>query len=119
MAFDLADATLDAAVNPSLPGAGSVIKAVRSGVLSSGLSRFGRIVVDLSRLVAYSVNRRLNGDGTVTYLINVQTPHASTPDPAAIADAPRPFTATGNSLRGKVVVVDPGPRSAGLGFPGA
>ena len=110
LAFDLAGASLDAAVNPALPGVGSVITAVRSGILHTGIANFGRVVIDLSRLVAYSVNRQVAADGSVIYLINVQTSHGSAPppNPGSVAAAPLPVIASGNSLRGKIIVVDPG-----------
>lgn len=98
LAFDFAGASLDAGVNVNLPGVGPIIKAVRSGILHAPQTQFGRVVVDLSRLVGYSVSC-IPGNGGMTYLLSLQMPHTAT------ASA-RPSSA--NSLSGKVIVVDPG-----------
>jgi len=98
VAFDFAGASLDAGVNVNLPGVGPIIKAVRSGILHAPQTQFGRIVVDLSRLVGYSVSS-IPGPGGMTYLLSLQMPRTTT------ASA-RPSSA--NSLSGKIIVVDPG-----------
>lgn len=98
LAFDFAGASLDAGVNVNLPGVGPIIKAIRSGILHAPQSQFGRVVIDLSRIVGYSVSS-VPGNGGMTYLLSLQMPHTAT------ASA-RPSSA--NSLSGKIIVVDPG-----------
>lgn len=102
LAFDLTGASLDAAVSPALPGSGPIIKAIRAGIFHSGVANFGRVVVDLSRLVGFSVSKKVAEDGSVTYLLNLQTPTERGVSPV-VADGGQP-----NSLSGKIVVVDPG-----------
>ncbi len=98
LALDFAGASLDAGVNVNLPGVGPIIKAVRSGILHAPQTQFGRIVIDLSRLVGYSVSS-MPGPNGMTYLLSLQMPRTTT------ASA-RPSGA--NSLSGKVIEVDPG-----------
>ncbi len=106
LAFDLAGATLDAGVNPALPGAGPVIKAVRSGILHGEKTPFGRVVVDLARLVGFSVSTQIGDGGSTVYLISLQTPTS-------------PARTGANSLSGKIVVVDPGHGGGDSGALGA
>jgi N-acetylmuramoyl-L-alanine amidase len=106
LAFDLAGATLDAAVTPALPGTGPIIKAVRAGIMHTGVAQFGRVVIDLSRLVAYNISHEVAGDGSVTYLINLETPHQDGTSPIRPPNL-NPISPA-NSLAGKIIVVDPG-----------
>ena len=105
LAFDFAGASLDSGVNVNLPGVGPIIKAVRAGILHAPQTQFGRIVVDLSRLVGYSVSS-IPGSSGMTYLLSLQMPRT------ASASA-RPSSA--NSLSGKTIVVDPGHGAQDLG----
>lgn len=98
LAFDFAGASLDSGVNVNLPGIGPIIKAVRSGILHAPQTQFGRIVVDLSRIVGYSVSSVPGANG-MTYLLSLQMPRTT-------SASARPSSA--NSLSGKTIVVDPG-----------
>ncbi len=98
LAFDVAGATLDSGVNVNLPGIGPIIKAVRSGILHAPQTQFGRIVVDLSRMVGYSVSS-IPGSNGMTYLLSLQMPRTT-------SASARPSSA--NSLSGKIIEVDPG-----------
>lgn len=123
LAFDLVGAAVDAGVNPSLPGDGGTIKAVRSGVMRSGVAQFGRVVVDLARRVGFSINSQPSADGTVTYLINLLTNKASGGDTPSLPPAPIGPTyripPPGNGLNGLTVVVDPGHGAQDSGALGA
>lgn len=99
LAFDLAGASLDAGVNLSLPGTGPIIKSVRSGILQSPQTQFGRVVVDLSRLVGFSVSSEAGVNGSMFYTLTLRMPHI---------DEPGKTSGGVNGLSGKIVVVDPG-----------
>lgn len=103
LAFDLAGAVLDKGVQTSQTVDNPVIKAIRVGRLLTPKTRFGRVVLDLSRLVGFTVDSKPDGDG-MAYSINVIT---SEPPPAPIAPY-IPSEPTNVSLAGKVVVIDPG-----------
>jgi N-acetylmuramoyl-L-alanine amidase len=113
LAFDLAGAVLDHGVKTSQSVSNSVIKAIRVGKLLTPQTAFGRVVLDLSRMVGFSVDSQAK-DGGMLYLINIATGDANvTPAPpvAVVAPleggglSPAPVTA---SLAGKLIVVDPG-----------
>ena len=104
LAFDLAGATLDAAVSPALPGSSPIVKAVRSGILHAEKGDFGRVVVDLASLVGYTVSSASGDNGAMLYTISLNLPRPST-QPAA---APPDTLGGANSIAGKIVVVDPG-----------
>ena len=106
LAFDLAGASLDAGVNLNLPGTGPVVKSVRSGILHAPQTQFGRVVVDLARLVGFSVSSAPKPGGGIFYTLSLQMP--------------RPVSASSsNSLSGKIVVVDPGHGAEDTGALGA
>ena len=112
LAFDLAGAVLDHGVRATQSVDNPVIKAIRIGKVFTEHTAFGRIVLDLSRMVGFSVDSRSSGEG-MTYLINVITSGEGTaPVPPVVAQSPpeggllpAPVTA---SLAGKLIVVDPG-----------
>ena len=112
LAFDLAGAVLDHGVQATQSVDNPVIKAIRIGKVFTEHTAFGRIVLDLSRMVGFSVDSRSSGEG-MTYLINVITSGSNTaPVPPVVAQSPAlggllpaPVTA---SLAGKLIVVDPG-----------
>lgn len=96
LAFDLAGATLDPSVAATLSASDNpVIKAIRTGVLRAGGAQFGRVVVDLARLVGFTITQQAGDGGAMTYLINLRMPRQASQN-------------GGNSLAGKIVVVDPG-----------
>jgi len=112
LAFDLAGAVLDRNVRTTQAVDNPVVKAIRIGKVFTEHTAFGRIVLDLSRMVGFSVDSRTNAGG-MTYLINVMTsgsdtaaapPVVSQPGPAG-GLLPAPVTA---SLAGKLIVIDPG-----------
>jgi N-acetylmuramoyl-L-alanine amidase len=104
LAFDLAGATPDSKPQPLVAADNAVMKDVRVGVFRSGDSHYGRVVVDLEKIVPFTVTHQDGPDGTTIYSINLQTPM---PPMAA-----RPFLpmlpTIGTSLAGKIIVVDPG-----------
>jgi len=120
LAFDLAGAVADRSVRANQPVTDSVVRDIRVGRFLTPQTNFGRVVLDLSRMVAFSVDQRPSGGG-MTYLINVITGGSAAPPPPADGGGdvfPMPVppveyggggTRTGGaSLAGKVIVVDPG-----------
>lgn len=110
LAFDLAGAVPDYGVKAAQTiGDNPVIKAIRVGRLLTPQTKFGRVVLDLSRMVGFSVDSRvLDGGMGMTYTINVIT---TNPDVAAATAPVAPFTPsvpTNASLAGKIIVIDPG-----------
>ena len=112
LAFDLAGAVLDRNVRTTQAVDNPVVKAIRIGKVFTEHTAFGRIVLDLSKMVGFSVDSRTSGSG-MTYLINVMTsgsdmasapPIVSQPVPEG-GLLPAPVTA---SLAGKLIVIDPG-----------
>lgn len=103
LAFDLAGAVLGTGVRPAQAVDNPVIKAIRVGRLLTPQTKFGRVVLDLSRTAAFTVDSRPDGDGSMTYLINVITT-----DPSAPIGPYVPSVPTNVSLAGKIVVIDPG-----------
>ena len=114
LAFDLAGAVLDKGVKTAQSVDNSIIKAIRVGRLLTPQTKFGRVVLDLSRMVGFSVDSRTadSGGSGMTYIINVITTDPSAPVAAVPPVAPvAPFTPsvpTNASLAGKIVVIDPG-----------
>lgn len=111
LAFDLAGAVLDRGVKTSQFVDNPIVKAIRIGKVFTEHTAFGRVVLDLSKMVGFSVDSRASGSG-MTYLINVITSGSgTTPVAPVIAQPPpdgvlpAPVTA---GLAGKLVVVDPG-----------
>ncbi len=90
-----------------------IIKSIRVGKLLTPKTAFGRIVLDLTQMVGFSVDTRLTDSGT-TYLINVITGGSSRPDSGPGPRSPNPIGLPPSpvvlvpGLVGKVVVVDPG-----------
>ncbi len=111
LAFDLAGAVLDQGVKTAQTVDGPVIKAIRVGRLLSSQIKFGRVVLDLSRMVGFSVDSRPTGSG-MTYLINVITTdpsaQAAIVPPVAPVAPYVPSVPTSVSLAGKIIVIDPG-----------
>ncbi len=114
LAFDLAGAALDRGVKTAQTVDNSVIKAIRVGRLLTPQTEFGRIVLDLSRMVGFSVDSRSadGGGAATTYTINVITANPNVPAatvPQAGPITPYPVNVpTNTSLAGKIVVIDPG-----------
>jgi len=114
LAFDLAGAVLDHGVKTAQSLDNSVIKAIRVGRLLTPQTKFGRVVLDLSRMVGFSVDSRSADDGGagMTYTLNVITTSPSVPAatvPQAGPVTPYPVNIpTNTSLAGKIIVVDPG-----------
>lgn len=112
LAFDLAGAVLDRGVRTTQSVDNPVVKAIRIGKVFSEHTTFGRVVLDLSKMVGFSVDSRSSGGG-MTYLINVITSGSgAAPIPPVVGPPipdggilPAPVTA---SLAGKLIVVDPG-----------
>jgi len=112
LAFDLAGAVVDRGVRTTQSVDNPIVKAIRIGKVFTEHTAFGRVVLDLSKMVGFSVDSRSSGGG-MTYLINVITSGSgTTPVPPIVAQpfpdggiAPAPVTA---SLAGKLIVVDPG-----------
>jgi N-acetylmuramoyl-L-alanine amidase len=111
LAFDLAGAVLGDDVNTAQSVDNPVVKAIRVGRLLTPQTKFGRVVLDLSRMVGFSVDSRPDGSG-MTYLINVITTDPSVPIatvPPVVSLPPYiPSVPTNVSLAGKIIVVDPG-----------
>lgn len=112
LAFDLAGAVLDHNVKTTQSVDNPIVKAIRIGKVFTEHTAFGRVVLDLSKMVGFSVDSRTSGSG-MTYLINVITSSGGTaPVPPIVVQsppdgglAPAPVTA---GLAGKLIVVDPG-----------
>ena len=111
LAFDLAGAVLGGDVKTAQSVDNPVVKAIRVGRLLTPQTKFGRVVLDLSRMVGFSVDSRAE-NGSMTYLINVITTDPSTATaivPPVSPVAPYiPSVPTNASLAGKVIVIDPG-----------
>jgi N-acetylmuramoyl-L-alanine amidase len=95
IALDLTNAALADSVSRQLNLANPVIKGVRSGMLNVGGQLIGRIVVDLARVVDFSVDQE-TVDGGIEYFINLRVPTQSPP------------TSIAGQLSGKIVMIDPG-----------
>ncbi len=114
LAFDLAGAVLDHGVKTAQSLDNSVIKDIRVGRLLTPQTRFGRVVLDLSRMVGFSVDSRAADEGGagMTYVLNVITTSPSVlaaTVPQAGPVTPYPVNIPTNaSLVGKIVVIDPG-----------
>lgn len=111
LAFDLAGAVLDKGVKISQAVDGPVIKAIRVGRLLTPQTKFGRVVLDLSRMVGFTVDSHPTGGG-MTYLISVITSDPAAPTAIVAPVAPVgpyvPSVPTSVSLAGKIIVLDPG-----------
>jgi len=93
LALDLAGAGLEAGLENIGTSDSPLVHAVRAGVIHAGKADFGRVVIDLAKIVDYSITTQPGSDGT-TYLVNLETgTHQYHPNA---------------SLRGKIVMVDPG-----------
>ena len=112
IAFDWSGAGLDRGLKLTQSVDNPVLRAIRVGPYRTAQAAFGRVVLDLSRMVGFSVDPRPTGGG-MTYLINVITSGSS---PVVVAPAPpnvpdgglQPADPMSASLAGKVIVVDPG-----------
>ena len=112
LAFDLAGAVLDHGVRTTQAVDNPIVKAIRIGKVFTEHTAFGRVVLDLSKMVGFSVDSRPSGGG-MTYLINVITSGSGTASvPPVVTQSvpdggllPAPVTA---GLTGKLIVIDPG-----------
>jgi len=107
LAFDFAGAALDKSVKLTQSVNNPIVKAIRIGKFFTEKTAFGRVVLDLAKMVSYSVDSRPTGSG-MTYLINVITDSPQPPVldpgfPKGPLIVENPFT-----LTGKIVVIDPG-----------
>ena len=113
LAFDLEGASLDRGLKLSQSVNNPVLRAIRIGPYRTASAAFGRVVLDLSRMVGFSVDTRPTGGG-MTYLINVITSGSSpvpvqpTISPTVASGGTLPADPMNASLAGKVIVVDPG-----------
>ena len=111
LAFDLAGAILDKDVKTSQAVDNPVIKAIRVGRLLTPQTKFGRVVLDLSRMVGFTVDSHPTDTG-MTYLISVVTSDPAAPTAIVAPVAPIgpyvPSVPTSVSLAGKIIVIDPG-----------
>ncbi|MGI4788492.1 MAG: N-acetylmuramoyl-L-alanine amidase [Janthinobacterium lividum] len=111
LAFDLAGAVLDSDLQTEQDVDNPVVKSIRVGRLLTEQTKFGRVVLDLSRMVGFSVDSR-PADGGMAYVINVITTDPSAPIANVPSVAPVqpyiPSVPTNTSLAGKIIVVDPG-----------
>ena len=111
LAFDLAGAVLGDDVKTAQSVDNPIVKAIRVGRLLTPQTKFGRVVLDLSRMVGFSVDSRAENGG-MTYLINVITTDPSVQTaivPPVLPVQPYiPSVPTSVSLAGKIIVVDPG-----------
>ena len=114
LAFDLAGAVLDHGVKTMQAVDNPVIKAIRVGRLLTSQTKFGRVVLDLSRTVGFTVDSHPTETG-MTYLISVITSDPGAPTAIVAPVAPvapiEPFVPsvpTSTSLAGKIIVIDPG-----------
>ena len=98
LAFDLAGAALGNGLTLAQSITHPVIKDWRIGTLRTAHTKFGRVVVDLSKLVAYTITTEPQAGGGVTYMINLQTPGTPSVEPLH----------PDSSLAGKTIVIDPG-----------
>ena len=94
LAFDLAGAGVDPGLQTTQQVASTIVKDVRAGTITAGTNQFGRVVIDLSQAVDFSVSSQQADDGMI-YTISLQRPTVVT-------------TAPKGDLKGKVVMVDPG-----------
>jgi N-acetylmuramoyl-L-alanine amidase len=94
LALDLAGAGLQEGLQDITSSNGDVVNAVRAGIIHAGQADFGRVVIDLSKAVDYSITTQAGPDGT-TYLVNLETGRRLASNP-------------NGPLRGKIIMVDPG-----------
>ena len=112
LAFDLVGASVDKRLQPTESLDNPVIKSIRIGQFLTEKTTFGRVVLDLSHMVGFSVDTRPVMGG-MTYLINIVTgdsvPVISAPAaPIVISEGGLSPQAVNGSLSGKLIVVDPG-----------
>ena len=101
LAFDLAGATPGSTVQAAQAVGSPFIKAIRVGRLLTSQMNFGRVVLDLSRAVGFTVESQAMDSG-MTYTINVLTG-------PPVAEGPKqPLNPLSTSLAGKVICIDPG-----------
>ena len=102
VAFDLSGATLGDSLKRLVSTDNAIIKSIRTGILKAGGRQFGRVVLDMTKIVAYDVTTQPTDDG-LEYVINLQTPEPATPPAPTISPMP-----SSTLLAGKIVMVDPG-----------
>jgi len=112
LCFDLEGAVADKRLQASESVDNPIIKTIRIGQFLTSKTAFGRVVLNLSHMVGYSVDTRPVMGG-MTYLINVITsdtaPPIITSTPPVVEAQGGLDPAPGNgSLAGKLIVVDPG-----------
>ncbi len=108
LAFDLAGATAGSSVQAAQAVGSPFVKAIRVGRLLTSQMNFGRVVLDLSRAVGFTVDSQAVGSG-MTYTINVLTGGSSAPAAPLVAEGPKPpLNPLSTSLAGKIICIDPG-----------
>jgi len=108
LAFDLAGAMPESTVQSAQAVGSPFIKAIRVGRLLTASANFGRVVLDLSRAVGFTVDSRPVSSG-MTYTINVLTGGSGAPAAPLVAEDPKPpLNPLSTSLAGKIICLDPG-----------
>ncbi len=108
LAFDLAGATPESTVQAAQAVGSPFIKAIRVGRLLTSQMNFGRVVLDLSRAVGFTVDSQPAGSG-MTYTINVLTGGPEAPSAPLVTEGPKPpLNPLSTSLAGKIICIDPG-----------
>ncbi|MCW3062810.1 MAG: N-acetylmuramoyl-L-alanine amidase [Capsulimonas sp.] len=102
LAFDLAGASLSDNLKRLVSTDHAIIKSIRSGIMKAGGKQFGRVVLDMTKLVAFDVTTQPSDEG-VDYVINVKTPGGPPVGPATVSPVP-----DSTLLAGKIIMVDPG-----------
>ncbi len=108
LAFDLAGAVPESSVQAAQAVGSPFIKAIRVGRLLTSQMNFGRVVLDLSHAVGFTVDSQPVGSG-MTYTINVLTGGTGTPAAPLVSEGPTPpLNPLSTSLAGKIICIDPG-----------
>ncbi len=108
LAFDLAGAVPESTVQAAQAVGSPFIKAIRVGRLLTSSANFGRVVLDLSRAVGFTVESQPASSG-MTYTINVLTSGSGTPPGPLVDEGHKPpLNPLSTSLAGKIICIDPG-----------
>ncbi len=110
LAFDLVGAAVDKSVQPSKTCDSSLIKTIRTGKYLAQKTSFGRVVLDLSHMVGFSVDSRpvMGGMMYMINLVTTETPTAPVVPLEVLTPTVTLAAPVNGSLAGKLIVVDPG-----------